>query len=445
MEKTAIRWAVEGEPSLLVLSVPEELTTNQQQIRCYAIPVKKRQGGLLLAIPLGAISQDKLIDELAADGEELLGPSKSFTSGLIQEKEDGTGVEVVASGCRFYIVDFTDEILIYLKEYEAADEMDGEIMAYEITLPLAVPNLEDIHDQVVQWAGQQHVGRAHFYSAREDPNPPTPPVSTPVNKKAAPKRITNTAIMQQLSELASRVDALAMAQAAPNPTDTPSRPPVKLQGQNLGGALMTPKMPSLSEAFAGQHAVGTPSLDLVQKAMSLAGPPPKVRAYGQPPLGQVPLPEDEPKKWQETIGQASVDPMLQALSQQSSALTALVAHLASSSDPVGELSSSSTSMSSSTKGVQRRERLQNELASGQSQFFPAVQQQLHRRLFPGRPVPRNLQEIQASGVSMLHYLERYGGYRNQRELGLCLWILGHVIDSMAMGDYTAKPRSMRFS
>ena len=166
--------------------------------------------------------------------------------------------------------------------------------------------------------------------------------------------------------------------------------------------------------------------------MSLAGPPPRVRAV-LPDQGAHALPEDEPVSWKQPG--ISSDPVLQAISQQSSALTALVAHLASSSDPMADLTASSSSMSSSTKGVERRERLQNELANGTSQFFLAMQQQLFRKLNPGRPVPKTMQELQGAGVSMLHYLERFGGYKGQRELGLCLWIPGHSIDAMAAGDH----------
>lgn len=122
-----------------------------------------------------------------------------------------------------------------------------------------------------------------------------------------------------------------------------------------------------------------------------------------------------------------------ALAQQSTAITALVAHLASQTgDAMGDLTSLAPS-SSTTKGVQRRERMQNALADGSSCYFLQMMQQLHRRLHPSRQVPQT--EADMMGLSMLHYLERQGGYRGHRELGLVAWVLGHAIDSAAQGDF----------
>jgi hypothetical protein len=38
-------------------------------------------------------------------------------------------------------------------------------------------------------------------------------------------------------------------------------------------------------------------------------------------------------------------------------------------------------------------------------------------------------------LSVLHYLERQGGHKNNRELGLVAWVLGHAIDAAAAGDF----------
>ena len=39
-----------------------------------------------------------------------------------------------------------------------------------------------------------------------------------------------------------------------------------------------------------------------------------------------------------------------------------------------------------------------------------------------------------SEVSLLAYLERYGGYGQNRELGMVQWSLGHAFDALAKGD-----------
>ena len=170
---------------------------------------------------------------------------------------------------------------------------------------------------------------------------------------------------------------------------------------------------------------------LLQKHWSLTGPPPKtmrnVPQAGPPDLTQMDDPLDPLQARPE-------EPMaiVSALAQQSTAITALVAHLASQApDALGDLASLGHS-TSSTKGVQKRERMQNDLATGQSMYFVQMMQQLHRRLHPAKPVPQTEEEL--CHLSVLTYLERQGGYRQHRDLGLIAWILGYAIDAAAMGD-----------
>ena len=62
-----------------------------------------------------------------------------------------------------------------------------------------------------------------------------------------------------------------------------------------------------------------------------------------------------------------------------------------------------------------------------------MMQQLHRRLHPSRPVPQT--EADLAGLLVLLCLERQGGHRSHRELGLVAWVLGHAIDAAASGDH----------
>ena len=76
--------------------------------------------------------------------------------------------------------------------------------------------------------------------------------------------------------------------------------------------------------------------------------------------------------------------------------------------------------------------MQAELAARSGGFYLQLMQQMHRRLHPGKPVPQFLSELQS--LSMLAYLERQGGYRTQRETGLVMWMLGHVVDAINAED-----------
>ena len=205
------------------------------------------------------------------------------------------------------------------------------------------------------------------------------------------------------------------------------------------GAGIAPKMPSVIGTLAGGDALMLPDPGLLGQASKAVGLPPRIRPAPKVPSFPARPTTLEPAPVEEGLGGGtaaqSSDPVMNALAQQSSALTALVAHLTSNQDPLQDLHlTGGSGAASSTRGVQKRERLQAELANGQSQFFVQVMQQMHRRLNPARPVPMSEEDLAASGISMLTYLERTGGYRQQRELGTVMWILGHAMDSLIQND-----------
>ena len=140
---------------------------------------------------------------------------------------------------------------------------------------------------------------------------------------------------------------------------------------------------------AGRAAVPVSSL------LSSAGPKPSVSNLGAlvgPP--QAPCmkpPAVEPDKEEEADKEALSSPVTRVPLEQSRALSRLVAHFhAVGSDPMSDLSSA-------------REKLQRELAQGSGQFF------LQRRISPTSRPATSPSEI--GGISLLAYLERYGGPR----------------------------------
>lgn len=52
-------------------------------------------------------------------------------------------------------------------------------------------------------------------------------------------------------------------------------------------------------------------------------------------------------------------------------------------------------------------------------------------------LPRTEEEIQKKSPSLLTYLERYGGFKGQREAGLTMWVFAHALDAAAAGDFFA--------
>eukprot|EP00438_Fugacium_kawagutii_P022540 Skav206050 [mRNA] locus=scaffold587:261914:262972:+ [translate_table: standard] len=222
--------------------------------------------------------------------------------------------------------------------------------------------------------------------------------------------------MSQMQVILQRQDALEQGQVA-----APQRVTTQLAAAS--------KLPSVSAALLQE----VPNGPAIPKTLALVGPPPKVR-HSQAARASVGVVEEEPQDVTQPQIEESTH-MLTAINQQSAALTALVAHLTSAgSDAMHDLSGLGVGglHVGSTKGVQRREKMQNELACGTSQYFIQVLQQLHRRMHPSRPIPQREEEL--AQVSMLSYLERHGGYKHNRELGLVAWIVGHCMDAAAQGD-----------
>ena len=163
------------------------------------------------------------------------------------------------------------------------------------------------------------------------------------------------------------------------------------------------------------------------KVAKIVGPPPRVKVA---PVLTDPGAPVQTTEIVEDPGDLNSG-VVKALSQQSTAITALVAHLANSSDPLAELQGGGSTFGT-TKGVQRRERMQAELAAGTSTYYLQMMQQLHRRLHPALPVPKT--EAELHHLSFLNYMEKTGGYRGNRETGLIMWLLGHIIDAAAQDD-----------
>ena len=151
----------------------------------------------------------------------------------------------------------------------------------------------------------------------------------------------------------------------------------------------------------------------------------------------VPSRGGEPAKVQELALQkeevASVD-VAQAILAQSTALTSLVATLAGSQqDPMQDLQGSS----SGTRGALGRAKLQEELAQQRGTFFHSVVQQMSRRMMPTAPVDQPYVQLVQQGVTGCRYLERFGGYGKQRELGLIQFQLMTMLDFALVENWEA--------
>ena len=134
------------------------------------------------------------------------------------------------------------------------------------------------------------------------------------------------------------------------------------------------------------------------------------------------------------------DPLQTAMLQQSQALTRLVGHLVSEQEGgLADLSSSS-SFWIGAKRAAKREKLQAALAARSGDFFLQMLQSAFKRLHPSLPCPSTLNDF-VGQVSLVRYLERFGGFSGQSKLGYTQWCLAHVMDALVQQDYAGAKRS----
>ena len=115
--KSGLKLCNTGEPSLLVLAIPEVVISEDSFSECFAIPVAVRNGGILVALPDVSVGPQAFAPGEDPDGDSLVGAAKRLEVSLIEE---GPEISVVVTGISHGVVvlDFSDDILNYLREYD---------------------------------------------------------------------------------------------------------------------------------------------------------------------------------------------------------------------------------------------------------------------------------------------------------------------------------------
>ena len=328
----------EADFSLLVVSL--DFLPTGAPVEAYGVPILGRAEGLLLCLPHGLLDDAMVLEgEYPAGFPTWLGFGTMFEVPFVEEADDGSTIPLGLSG-PVTVVDVGNEILEHCREYDPVTDSDAVIHPFHETAVQAVPQLSSLLPAVQTWIADKYEGGAPFHSAQEDPDVKAPPAVKGGPKKAtAAKRITNATIMEQLNLIASQVQVLSVRQDALEKAGRASPSAKDVAGQPTGRAV---KFPALSE---GLPSGGGPPLS-VPKVLQVVGPPPKTQMHRTPPVLAPARPEEPDALMLGATDQAQDSgQIVTALSQQSTAITALVAHL-TQQDPLAELSSSSTTTSS---------------------------------------------------------------------------------------------------
>lgn len=258
---------------LYTLAWPPETAVLDDATVSMAMVVLLRPGGLLLALPNGAIPPEELAAAAVQEEDVLLGPHHVFSVPGFRDDgpdqpEDDQEVDVL-------VVDVSSEILPAMARYS---EVDGATLCFSDD-PSLLPSPEPLLVMVRQWLLMQASTKAAFYSAEEEMVPETPvetvedeeekedvpeepekPATTRKNNPK-PKRVTTaslaeqiTAVTQMLPSIADRLDSLQREQQV-------------MRSQMASQEFLVPPRPS-------QQPVST-SLATFAK---MVGSPPRVKA-----------------------------------------------------------------------------------------------------------------------------------------------------------------------
>ena len=393
----------------------------------FAIVVLKRAGGCLLALPEGFLS----VEDLREGGEmgSVLGPSVSMVVNAMHvDAPVGLEIPVV-------ILDVDQAIVGAMR---LAEELEETAMPFFPDDPFALPAGEELVAKAMAWLqnisqDQQEGWYSQEVTAESEVQTPKAPKARPSRAKAAadggigsgsaakPKRQTTASLAASVQAMMDTLPALSIQMQEMMDRQQSMEEQMR-NNQNPAAILRQP----LAASLVTDQRLGA-----------------SAKAFGSPPRAQrvsqalVPSRGGEPAKVQELALQkeetAPVD-VAQAILAQSTALTSLVATLAGNQqDPMQDLQGSS----SGTRGALGRARLQEELAQQRGTFFHSVVQQMSRRMMPTSPVDQPYVQLVQQGVTGCRYLERFGGYGKQRELGLIQFQLMTMLDFAMVENWEA--------
>ena len=164
-----------------------------------AFVVMKRQGGFLLALPIGFIPMADLQAASFTDEEAMLGPHVVIQVLAVRQEEHG--VTSLAEELDVQLLDVSDQVLPGLVKYADAGVQD-EFMVHFSADPGMLPDLAMLLQQAMEWVTNLGAQRAVYYSAEEG-DPPVPKEPTAKPKAERPKRVT------QAKQVAEHISVMA--------------------------------------------------------------------------------------------------------------------------------------------------------------------------------------------------------------------------------------------
>lgn len=258
------------------------------------------------------------------------------------------------------------------------------------------------------------------------PTVKVPGKGPPAKEPTKAKRTTNAALAEQLTGLMDLPPAM-------------NRQIAELQQGQVALQASVDQQRMAPPVRASQMPIAA-SVAKVSDFAKMMGGPPRTKAILPQPVPPPAMGSGLDAKGslqeqaEETSPIAHAGPFARAMLEQSRAIMTLVASMQQGGDPLLDMPASSSGGSLGTRGSQGRERLQRDLATKSGNFFLAVLQNAAKRLRPAGARPASIEEVASTDFSMIHYLERFGGFGQFKELGLIQYALAHIFDALVHSD-----------
>ena len=411
---------------------------------CLALVVIRKPSGLLLAVPSGFFPEHLLEEGQGAGPMELIGPSHYVVvPGGTLETMDGSPPTAGEEQVDVLLVDMGTgvlELLTPVSDFSGPTEI---LHLFSEGNPFVYPLTRELTAEAWDWIYRpDSESRVQYYSAGEEaeeevpeaegleeavPNGPVPPAlvmpsakakakSTPVQR---PKKPTTASLASSLEAVVAALPTLTTQIAQLN-----QRTKVMEEQIAQPSRLSALRRPLGGSAMDGSGAASMPAAASLLKEM----PPPTSMKTMKPAEPGATMEELEVREieLERADGSAQSD-IARAMLAQSTAITALAAQLANmSGDPLQELASSSSGLSS--RGASGRMKLQQELALHKGTFFAAVMANMSRRMNPSASSTSTPMQLAAQGMTMTRYVERFGGFGKARDYGQIMWQIALIMD-----------------
>ena len=388
---------------------------------CVAIVVMKRSNGLLLAIPTGFLPEEVLAAG-AEHEDSMVGRSSVITvAGVLLE--EGV-VSPIGAQLQTLVVDMDVAVLVHLREME---DVEPIMQGFSEDDPYAVPSRDELLAKALAWLESldglgERLGPLWYTPAQTEESTEEAKVSQGGLPKQRPKAAPRGGgiprrAKREGKEAYNGFSVSVTPGGVAGPADPDQSASVSIpEAAEYGGQTGEAEQCGLDVVSTFGRSGFSSKPSRLGKGDSQV-----IRVKAAAPLlpatlatAPVDVKELEEIRTDQTLG----GDVAKAMLAQSAALTSLVAHLAAGqADPMQELQGGA---SSGTRGALGRVRLQAELASQKGLFFHAVVMQMARRMAPTSSADQPYGVLMFQGISGVKYLERFGGYGRQRELGVVM-------------------------